>query len=75
MIQGGAFSSSSPGVLDKGATYFVNYFIDINGNTECDSTPTDAVFRISLPPINANVHLDVTDDETYLGNLGCSGHP
>jgi UDP-N-acetyl-D-galactosamine dehydrogenase len=25
--------------------------------------------------LRASSRLDVTDDETYLGNLGCSGHP
>ncbi|NUP08356.1 MAG: hypothetical protein HOW73_20085 [Polyangiaceae bacterium] len=75
VVENGTFSGALPGSLEKGALYFVNYYLDLSSDGECEPTPTDSVWRISLPVINAHYHLSMTDDATYLSNLGCGGFP
>jgi len=74
-ISGGGFSSTGTGVLQKGVSYNLGYFVDINGNMACDLTPADAVWRIQLPNVQTNLTVTVGGDDANTSNLGCSGFP
>jgi hypothetical protein len=72
VIESGTFSVHGTAVLSKGVGYFLNYYVDKNQNGMCDQTPTDDVYRISIPPVQGHVVADVTLDEN-LSNIGCGG--
>jgi hypothetical protein len=71
-IMNGSFSLQGMDVLQKGVSYFLNYYVDINKNGTCEATPTDDVFRLSMPNVQDNVIVTVTPNMT-LSNLGCGG--
>jgi hypothetical protein len=74
-ISGGGFSSAGTGVLQKGVSYNLGYFVDINGNMACDLTPTDAVWRVQVANVQSNLTVTVGGNDTNTSNLGCSGFP
>jgi hypothetical protein len=74
VIAGGAFSSTGVAVVEKGKSYFLNYFVDKNGNQACDITPEDDVWRISLSNVQGSIELDVSF-ASGMSNLGCGGFP
>jgi hypothetical protein len=71
-VAGGAFTLQGPGALQKGALYNLNYYVDVNGNGACDATPTDHVWRTSLPPAQENLTITLVHSENF-SNLGCGG--
>jgi len=71
-IENGTFSVQGTAVLSKGVGYFLNYYVDKNMNGMCDLTPTDDVYRISIPPVQGHVVADVTREKN-LSNIGCGG--
>jgi hypothetical protein len=73
-IEGGAFSSTGTGVLAKGSSYFVHYFVDKNENQTCEATPEDDVWRIPLSNVQTHIELDVLF-ASAMSNLGCGGFP
>jgi hypothetical protein len=74
VIAGGSFSTMNAGVLDKGTSYFLNYYVDVNDNQACEQNPTDLVARLPLGPIQEHLDVEVTA-ETNPSNLGCAGFP
>jgi len=74
MITAGAFTMQGMGALKKGQAYNLNYYVDLNGNNACDPTPTDEVWRLSIPPVQE--HLTITlPYNTSFSNIGCGGFP
>jgi hypothetical protein len=71
-IAGGSFTLTATGILKKGTQYFLNYYVDVNGNGACDVTPTDDVWRLPIPPVSDSLVITVTYN-TNFANLGCSG--
>jgi hypothetical protein len=71
-VENGTFSVQGTAVLSKGIGYFLNYYVDKNTNGMCDLTPTDDVYRISIPPVQGHVVADVTREKN-LSNIGCGG--
>lgn len=71
-VTGGAFTLQGPGALQKGAQYFLNYYVDVNGNGACDITPTDHVWRMSLPAVQENLTITLVHSEDF-SNIGCGG--
>lgn len=70
MIAGGSFTMDGPGALTKGTVYNLHYYVDINANGSCDATPTDHVWRTSLPPIQEHLTATLVHDTNFV-NLGC----
>lgn len=69
-VAGGSFMMDAPGALTKGTVYNLHYYVDINGNGSCDATPTDHVWRTSLPPIQEHLTATLVHDTNFV-NLGC----
>jgi hypothetical protein len=70
VVANGAFAFSEPGLLEKGTSYNLKYFVDSNENGLCDLN-MDPVWRIQLPAINAHLQVSVGWDIDDLSNLGC----
>jgi hypothetical protein len=60
------------GVLQKGLSYNLNYYVDLNGNGKCEISPTDEVFRLLVPTVQDHVVLSVQYNTSF-SNLGCGG--
>lgn len=73
-VQGGAFDVTATAVLQKGVSYIVSYFVDVNENQACDTSNVDDVWRLSVNAVQAHVVLEVTPAAAE-SNLGCSGFP
>ena len=73
-VVAGAFMLEGPGALQKGQSYQLNYYVDVNGNGECDPTPDDHVWRLSVPVVQESLTITV-GHTTDFSNLGCGGFP
>jgi hypothetical protein len=71
-IENGTFTVKGTAVLSKGIGYFLNYYVDKNRNGTCELTPTDGVYRVSIPPVQGHVVADVTREKN-ISNIGCGG--
>jgi hypothetical protein len=71
-IENGTFTVKGTAVLSKGIGYFLNYYVDKNMNGTCELTPTDGVYRVSIPPVQGHVVADVTREKN-ISNIGCGG--
>jgi hypothetical protein len=61
---GGTFGVSVPGKLDSGASYGLNYFVDIDGNSMCGGG--DVLGRITVGPVSADVN-DTVAHQAFAG--------
>jgi len=64
-VADGAFSFEWLGLLDEGASYFVDYYADFDGSGACDAPPTDHVWRESIDVVAADVDLAVTHNTNF----------
>jgi len=71
-VAGGAVTLMGTGVLKKGTAYNLNYYIDLNMDGKCEITPTDEVYRVSIPIVQDNVIVTVTPNMAQ-SNFGCGG--
>jgi len=62
-VTGGQFAFAFPGVLVGGQGYFVDYFVDVNGDNRCNGA--DLMWHLVVPPVTADVVIaDVYDPAT-----------
>ena len=62
-VTGGQFAFAFPGVLVGGQGYFVDYFVDVNGDSRCNGA--DLMWHLVVPPVTADVVIaDVYDPAT-----------
>jgi hypothetical protein len=72
-ITNGAATITDTAVMQKSLGHNINYFVDVDGNNQCDIGGADLIWRLSLTPTG-----HVTVDAGYttdFSNLGCSGLP
>ncbi len=50
IVNGGKFRFDLKGIIDTSQSYFLDYYADANGNGQCDSAPTDHVWRVEINP-------------------------
>jgi hypothetical protein len=68
LVSDGSVQLSFPDLLEEDVAYRLDYYVDLNGNGQCDAPPTDAVWRTGLRPVAADMTVQDAYDTRYFGS-------